>query len=130
MNWRGKLNAIADLKQTINWDYKIGYGKSDPEQYVLEYVSSPINSGLFEKTFKKIVSKGQLGLDYDDWKLNKEIEIMPDGLRDKEKEIMTIFPKINLKKHGVLNSSLDKLTVMKTDKGLVIKGVVKGLRQC
>jgi hypothetical protein len=130
MNWRGKLSAIADLKQTIKWDWRIGYGKTDPEQYQLEYTSKPINSFLFEKTFKKIVNKGAYGISFDDWEENKEIEILSEGLQDKEKEIMTIFPKINLKKHGVLSSSLDKLVVIKTKDGLIIKGNIVGLRKC
>jgi len=130
MNWRDKLNNIMDLKQKIHWDYKFGIGKTDPESYVLEYISNPIRSSLFENTFKKIVDKTQVNMSYDDWEEGKETEILGEGLRDKEKEIMTIFPKVNLKKYNILSSSLDKLVVIKTKSGLVIKGTVKGLRKC
>jgi len=130
MNWRGKINNLIELKQKIRWDYKFGIAKESPENYVIEYTSQPINSSLFEKTFQKIVSKGAYGINYDEWVEDKPIEIMGEGLRDKEKEIMSIFPKLNLKKHNILSSSLDGLVVVKTNKGLIIKGTVKGLRKC
>jgi hypothetical protein len=130
MNWRAKINDFVDLKQKIRWTYKVALDKKNPENYLIEYISQPINSSLFEKTFSKIVSKGGWGINYNDIKLNKEIEILKDGLKDKEKEVMSIFPRVNLKKWNILSGSLDRLVVIKTKEGLIIKGFVKGLRKC
>ena len=127
MNWRGQLNNLMDLKQKIMWDYKFGVNK---ENYILEYKSNPIRSSLFEKTFDKIVSKQKFDINYTDWKEDTETKFPKDVLIDKEKEIMSIFPKVNLKKYCLLSSSLDELIVIRTKKGLVIKGVIKGLRKC
>jgi len=130
MSWRKKIKGIAELRQKILWDYKFGVAKEEPENYILKYESNPITSELFENTFKKIVNKSSIDLTYDDWEANQEIVIPKTGLQDNEKELLAIFPKTNLKKYNILSKSLDELVILKTNKGLIIKGVVTGLRKC
>ena len=124
-----KLEIAKALNQQVKWDWKFGVSKSNPQNYVLEFTSQPIKSDIFVNLVK-FVSKEQYKFPLDELDLNKEVVFPPEAYSGKEDKLMIVFPVVNPKNQVLVSKRLNKFSVTKTKKGLILKGTIGGLRKC
>lgn len=117
-----KINKTG-LQNQVKWNWRFG---TKTEDYVLEYVSKPIQSSVVEKIFDYLLKNDKV-VDFDSLAFNEWFILDKKNWKKYEDKIVGIFPRIKITRYVLLTKKLDSLAVKKTDGGLVIKGELKGV---
>ena len=124
-----KFDILNKLNQKVKWDWKFGISKSSPQNYNIEYVSEAIKSEIFINLVK-YVSKEQYKFPIEELELGREIVFPEEAIKNNEEKLLIIFPIVHPKNEVLVSRTLRKFSLIKTNKGLVMKGSVGGLRKC
>ena len=64
----------------------------------------------------------------DELELNKDWDLEEQALKDYKDKLIVLFPKIVIKDYKVVSSDLIAVSIRKVEKGIVVKGLFKGLK--
>jgi hypothetical protein len=117
---------LSDLNQKVKWTWRYGTNKKN---YVIEYTSQEISSSVVQRMFGYLLKGKEIdGLTYASLIPDEWVELPKSHWVDYEDKLIGMFPKTIIKsKPFFLSKRLETLSVFKTEKGLKIRGEVKGL---
>ena len=123
-----KLETLKQLNQKVHWSCGELVGSKAPN-FRFGFQSEPIDSKIF-LGIVNYCTKGRLGFPLEDLELNKDFDFLENVLEDYKDKLVVLFPKIVIKNAKVVSSDLVAVSIRKVEKGIIIKGLFKGLKSC
>jgi len=121
-----KLETLKKLNQMVHWECGELVGSKAPN-FRFGFQSEPIDSKIFIGIVD-YCTKSKLGFPLDELELNKDWDLEEQALKDYKDKLIVLFPKIVIKDYKVVSSDLIAVSIRKVEKGIVVKGLFKGLK--
>lgn len=121
-----KLQSLKQLNQKVKWTCGELVGGIAPK-FKYGFESEPIDSKIFVGIVD-YCTKGQLGFPLDELELNKDWDFPEMILENHRDKLVVLFPRIELKNAKIVSVKLKAMSIKRTGKGIVIKGLFEGLK--